>query len=140
MQRSNLSIVDALEHLIGMQSQAPNPPYISLWTRLDRFMHDSLSQLLLNRGAVRIALMRSTIFLVTKHDCMALRPLLQPVLDRGLKANFGRRLMDVDHNALAKVSRDLVESQPRTLNDLGKLLKEKWIDSDPVLSLQLHAP
>jgi hypothetical protein len=103
-------------------------------------MHDSLSQLLLNRGAVRNALMRSTIFLVTKHDCMALRPLLQPVLDRGLKANFGRRLMDVDHNALAKVSRDLVESQPRTLNDLGKLLKEKWIDSDPVLSLQLHAP
>jgi hypothetical protein len=131
MQRANLSIVDALEHLIGMQSQAPNPPYISLWTRLDRFMHDSLSQLLLNRGAVRIALMRSTIFLVTKHDCMALRPLLQPVLDRGLKANFGRRLTDVDHNALAKVSRDLVESQPRTLNDLGKLLKEKWIDSEP---------
>lgn len=131
IKRSNMSTSDALEHLIGMQSQTPNSPYISLWTRIDNFKHETLSQLLVNRNAVRIALMRSTIFLVTKRDCLALRPLIQPVLDRSLKANFGRRLKEVDHNELAKISRDLVESQPRTLEELGKLLKEKWEDTDP---------
>ncbi|AZU62511.1 winged helix DNA-binding domain-containing protein [Neobacillus mesonae] len=131
IKRSNMSIPEALEHLIGIQSQTPNSPYVSLWTRVDNFKHETLSQLLLNRDAVRIALMRSTIFLVTKRDCLALRPLIQPVLDRTLKANFGRRLTDVDNNELAKISRDLVESQPCTLEELGKLLKEKWEDTDP---------
>ncbi|MCS0824628.1 winged helix DNA-binding domain-containing protein [Cytobacillus firmus] len=131
IKRSNMSIPEALEHLIGMQSQTPNSPYVSLWTRIDNFKHETLSQLLLNRDAVRIALMRSTIFLVTRRDCLALRPLIQPVLDRTLKANFGRRLTDVDNNELAKISRDLVESQPCTLEELGKLLKEKWEDTDP---------
>ncbi|MGN7403295.1 winged helix DNA-binding domain-containing protein [Cytobacillus praedii] len=131
IKRTNMSIPEALEHLIGMQSQTPNSPYVSLWARIDNFKHETLSQLLLNRDAVRIALMRSTIFLVTKRDCLALRPLIQPVLDRTLKANFGQRLKDVDNNELAKISRDLVESQPRTLEELGKLLKEKWEDKDP---------
>ena len=131
IKRSNMSIPDALEHLIGMQSQTPNSPYVSLWTRIDNFKHETLSQLLLNRNAVRIALMRSTIFLVTKRDCLALRPLIQPVLDRTLKASFGRQLKDVDNNELAKISRALVESQPRTLDELGNLLKEKWQDTDP---------
>lgn len=131
IKRSNMSIPEALEHLIGMQSQTPNSPYVSLWTRIDNFKQETLSQLLLNHDAVRIALMRSTIFLVTKRDCLALRPIIQPVLDRTLKANFGQRLKDVDINELAKISRDLVESQPRTLEELGKLLKEKWEDKDP---------
>lgn len=126
-----MSTPDALEHLIGMQSQTPNSPYVSLWTRLENFKHETLSQLLLNRNAVRIALMRSTIFLVTKRDCLALRPLIQPVLDRTLKASFGRQLKDVDNNELAKISRALVESQPRTLDELGNLLKEQWEDTDP---------
>ncbi|MEX1031466.1 MAG: crosslink repair DNA glycosylase YcaQ family protein [Paenibacillaceae bacterium] len=64
MERVKLSVSDVLEQLVGLQSQAPNPPYIGLWTRIEGFEHDSLSQLLLNREAVRIALMRSTIFLV----------------------------------------------------------------------------
>lgn len=126
-----MSIPDVLEHLIGMQSQVPTSPYISLWSRIDNFGHESLSQLLLKRRAVRIALMRSTIFLVTKRDCMAIRPLMQPVMNRTLKASFGRGLKDLDYNELTKVSRNLVESQPRTLHELGELLKEKWNDSEP---------
>ncbi|GIN70262.1 hypothetical protein J14TS2_07370 [Bacillus sp. J14TS2] len=130
-----MSIPDALEHLIGMQSQTPNSPYVSLWTRVDNFKHETLSQLLLDRGVVRIALMRSTIFLVTKRDCLTLRPLIQPVLDKALKANFGRRLTDVDMNELTKISKDLVKSQPCTLGELGKLLKETWKIQIRLLSL-----
>lgn len=36
IKRSNMSTPDALEHLIGMQSQTPNSPYVSLWSRIGR--------------------------------------------------------------------------------------------------------
>src|SRR4051794_27691274 len=92
LRRAQLSAAETIAHLVGMQAQAPNPPYVGLWTRLDGFRHEELSGLIQNRGAVRIALMRSTIHLVTAEDCLFLRPLLQSVLDRGLAGNYGRRL------------------------------------------------
>src|SRR3954452_19130935 len=84
LRRQQLPALEMIAHLVGMQAQAPNPPYVGLWTRLDGFRHEELSGSIQNRGAVRIALMRSTIHLVTADDCLFLRPLLQPVLDRGL--------------------------------------------------------
>jgi hypothetical protein len=126
-----MSIPAVLEYLIGMQSQVPTSPYISLWSRKDNFEHESLSRLLVNRHVVLIALMRSTIFLVTKYDCLAIRPLMQSVMDRTLQANFGRGLKNLDYDEFSKVSRNLVESQPRTLNELSKILKKTWMDLEP---------
>lgn len=82
--RTDLPTLDAVRHLYGMQAQAPNPPYIGLWTRLEGFAHDDLARLLHERRVVRLSLMRSTIHLVTAEDCMALRPLLQPMMTRAL--------------------------------------------------------
>src|SRR5690606_7698631 len=72
LRRVELSAADAIEHLVGLQAQAPNPPYVALWTRLANFHPNELAGLLTGRRAVRIALMRSTIHLVTARDCLAL--------------------------------------------------------------------
>ena len=87
LRRQQLSALQAIEHLVGMQAQAPAPPYVGLWTRLKGFHPGELSQLILDRRAVRVALMRNTVHLVSARDCLALRPLVQPVIDRGLYAN-----------------------------------------------------
>ncbi|WP_036746796.1 winged helix DNA-binding domain-containing protein [Paenibacillus sp. UNC451MF] len=131
IERTRLPVGEVLEHLIGLQSQAPNPPYFGLWTRLKDFTQESLSQLLLNRQAVRIALMRSTIFLVTSRDCLTLRPLVQPVLDRGLKGNYGKYLNGIDLHAAGAYGRRLVEEKPLTFSEMGQLLQEQWPDCDP---------
>jgi hypothetical protein len=47
-----------------MQSQAPVPPYVWLWTRLERFRPDRLSRLLPKRRAVPIVPTRATVHLV----------------------------------------------------------------------------
>src|SRR6188472_4602145 len=84
---SDLPPLALIEHLGGLQSQAPNPPYIGLWTRLPTFQHEALSTLIRDRSAVRLALMRSTIHLVSADDSLWLRPLLQPVIERSFLSN-----------------------------------------------------
>jgi hypothetical protein len=133
LRRQKLSAIEAIEHLVGMQAQAPNPPYIGLWTRLEDFHPDELARLILDRRAVRIALMRNTVHLVTARDCLALRPVVQPVLDRGLYANRTHRasIERVDIEALVAAGRALLEERPRTAKELGELLRERWPDRDP---------
>jgi hypothetical protein len=75
---------------------------------------------------VRIALMRGTIHLVSARDCLALRPLVQPVLDRALATTYGRHLAGLDPGELAAAGRALTEQEPRTFSELGALLARQW--------------
>jgi hypothetical protein len=130
LRRSDMPVLAAVRHLVGLQAQAPNPPYVGLWTRLQSFHHEQLSQLILDRSIVRIALMRSTIHLVTADDCVTLRPILQAVQDRGLQGVFGKKLAELDLDALAAAGRALLEAQPLTLGELGKRLEAQWPQRD----------
>jgi hypothetical protein len=133
LRRRKLSAVEAIEHLVGMQAQAPAPPYVGLWTRLKDFHPDELARLILERRAVRIALMRNTVHLVSARDCLALRPLMQPVFDRTLYSTRANRahLEGIDIEALVAAGRALLEEKPRTAKELGELLQEQWPERDP---------
>jgi hypothetical protein len=121
----------AVEHLVAMQAQAPDPPYIGLWTRLKDFALRDLSDAVMERRVVRIALHRNTIHLVTAADCLAFRPILQSTMERALKTTFLPRLPGVDLDELAARGRELVEQEAMTFSVLGKALAERWPDADP---------
>ncbi len=125
------AVIAMVEHLCGLQAQAPFPPYYGLWSRLDGFQPGDLAELLVSRQVVRIALMRSTIHLVSARDCLALRPLIQPVLDRALPAIFRDRFAGLDTAALAAAGRALVDAEPRTFSELGGLLAPDWPGHSP---------
>ncbi|HCT77363.1 MAG TPA: hypothetical protein DGG94_20575 [Micromonosporaceae bacterium] len=130
LRRSQLSISEVLERVVGMQAQAPNPPYYGLWTRLEDFTTDQLAALVNSREVVRIALMRSTIHLVTAGDCLMLRPLMQPVHERGLQTGYGKAIADIDPASLVVAGRELVEKQPMTFATLGAELAARWPGRD----------
>jgi hypothetical protein len=130
LRREELSAETAIDRLVGMQAQAPNPPYVGLWTRLVGFRHEELAKLLTSRRAVRVAMMRSTIHLVTAERFFQLRPLLQPVLVRTLQAAFGRHLERIDRDAVAAHGRALLEERPLTLGEIGTLLATRWRNRD----------
>jgi len=131
LRRRELSTVEALEHLVGLQAQNPNAPYLALWTRLVDFCTDDLAELIAARKIVRIGLMRWTLHVVTARDCLALRPVLQPVMQRRMQACFGRHLGGVDLARLAELGRTLVEQEPRSLGDVGRLLSGEWPRHEP---------
>ncbi|HET6232414.1 MAG TPA: winged helix DNA-binding domain-containing protein [Longimicrobiaceae bacterium] len=136
LRRHALTAEEAIGRLGGMQSQAPNPPYIGLWSRLEGFRADALAGLMYERKVVRIALMRATIHLVTARDCLAWRPLLQPVIERGMRSSHGKRLGGADPAALAAVGRELVKEAPRTWEELADALGPRFPGADPAALAQ----
>lgn len=129
--RAPLEARAALTHLVGLQAQAPTPPYFGLWTRLEGFRPEHLSAMIERREAVRIALMRSTIHLVTAAEALALRPVVQPALDRQVRGSYGRALEGLDPDALADALRSAFDDGPLTFAAIGRYLAERWPDRDP---------
>jgi hypothetical protein len=122
-----------IEHLVGMQAQAPNAPYVGLWTRLVGFEAAELAGLMTDRAAVRAPLMRDTLHLVTARDFIALRPIFAPLLARRFRSSpFHRNLAGVDLDAVTETARGWLEERPRTGAELGRLLAERWPGRDPL--------
>ncbi|MEU6658220.1 winged helix DNA-binding domain-containing protein [Streptomyces sp. NPDC046821] len=128
LKRPAMSASAALEHLVGLQAQAPLPPYYGLWTRLEDFRPEELSDLLTGRQAVRVPLMRGTVHLVTSADFRALRPCVQPFLERSLATTFAKDLKGLDPADVADAGRALLEKAPHTVGDLTVALRTTWPD------------
>ena len=79
--------------------------------------------------------MRTTLHLVSARDALALRPVLQPLLERGFFSGSAedRRLGGMDFPALLAEGRACLDGQQLTAVALGKLLQAKWPDRDPEL-------
>src|SRR5579884_4266682 len=101
LRRVRIPAADAIARLVGMQAQVPSNPYVALWSRLEGFQPDDLSRMLVERGAVRAPLLRTTIHLVTARDCLTFAPLLLPVHARTVRNTaFGKGTEGVDLDAL----------------------------------------
>lgn len=134
LDRQRRDVAETLEHLVGMQAQLPNAPYVALWSRLEGFQAAQLSQLVADRRALRMLLMRGTIHLVTAADALVLRPAVQPALERDVYRNstFGRhRLEGLDMEAVLAAGRELVEAKPLTNVEIRDALARRWPDRDP---------
>jgi hypothetical protein len=126
LERRKLPVTQAIERLAGLQAQAPNPPYVGLWSRLEGFQREQLTASMQKRRIVRMSTMRSTLHLMTARDALAWRPLLDPVHQRGLLGNHTRALDGIDRAAVVAAGRALLDERPRTGAELGQALAARW--------------
>lgn len=132
LDRRRLGTATAVEHLVGLQAQEPQAPYVGLWSRIEGFIPESLSELLATRAAVRGLLMRSTLHLVTATDWSALRAITQEVNARGFRGSaFSKALVGVDIEEVLEHGRELLAERPLTRAELKVRLAERWPHLDP---------
>jgi hypothetical protein len=132
LRRSEMTVSRMLEHLVGMQSQAPNDPFIGLWSRLCGFHPDALSQMMIDRSAVRASLMRGTIHLVTADDYLRLQPLTWPLHERAFPSIDSGKKLDVARiPEVLEAGRGLLSLEPMTLKALGERLGAQFPAMDP---------
>lgn len=139
LERSDRGVLEAVEHLVGLQAQAPFPPYYALWSRLADFDPDRLAELVTDRSVVRIALMRSTVHLVSAADARLLRPLTQPAMVRGVRGTaWGRQIAHIDPEEIAAAVRADLAEAPLTGHEIGTRLTARWPDA-PAQGLAIMA-
>ncbi|GGS84749.1 winged helix DNA-binding domain-containing protein [Nonomuraea spiralis] len=123
LERADLPALEVIGHLVAMQAQEPNWPYVGLWTRIRHFTHADLTTLLAEGRVVRSGLLRSTMHLTVAGDFRRLRPVLQPVLDRTAgSAHFRRNNAGLDPAALVAEGRALLRTGPLPRRDLARHL------------------
>jgi hypothetical protein len=129
--RDDMPSLLAVEHLVGMQAQAPLAPYVGLWSRLEGFDPRDVAAAIEGRTAVRTSLMRSTIHLVTARDAFALRSWTQAALTRGFASSpFSKRLEGIDIESLVAYGREIVSDASLSRAALGRSLAVRWPDGD----------
>lgn len=137
LERVDVPIGEAVEHLVGLQAQAPMPPYYGLWSRLESFDPHPLGRMLTEREVVRLTLMRGTIHLVTVRDAGFLRSLLHAAIERKT-TQAARHMGDVGPQRLTEVVRELLADGPLTAREIARGLAERGIGGDAVAHEAAH--
>ncbi|NYI04659.1 winged helix DNA-binding domain-containing protein [Allostreptomyces psammosilenae] len=127
LDRADLSALDAVAHLCGLQAQEPQEPFVGLWSRLRAFDPAVLSDLLTRRSVVRTHLMRRTVHLLTADDVLAWRARHDTMLRQRVLGTYRRELEGVDLDELAAAGRTVMaDGEPRTMSELVGELAERW--------------
>jgi hypothetical protein len=135
-------VAAAVERLGGLQAQEPGPPFVGLWSRIEGFEGDALTDALHRREVVRATLMRGTLHLVSAPDFAALRPPIQPVLSEGLRM-LRDRAKGLELDQVLPAARDLLEERPRTFSQLRELLQQRFPAVNPRalgFAVRMHLP
>ncbi|MEO8469458.1 MAG: winged helix DNA-binding domain-containing protein [Chloroflexota bacterium] len=134
LERSNMSVEDAIDAIGGMQTQYAPSGYVGLWTRLAHFERDALTRTLEDRSVVQATLLRTTIHMVTSRAfwlyAIGIRDsrrrwairVAQPTGDRATMEALAGRVRE----ALAAGPRHIKELGPDGAGFLGNLAV--WVD------------
>ena len=123
--------IEVLDRCVGLQSQDPRAAFFGLWSRIEDFDPLELDELLTDREVVRMALLRSTIFLIDAEDARWIRPLADPTLRRELTDIHAPKLVDADPAGVLASAEELLAGRELTGAELGRELATRHPAENP---------
>jgi hypothetical protein len=130
LERVDEDILEVLDRCVGLQSQDPRAAFYGLWSRIADFDPLDLDDLMTDRDVVRMALLRSTVFLMDAEDARWVRPLAQASLDGELRSNHAKRLAGAELAEVAHYGRQLLSGTQLPVKTLKDSLAERWPDAE----------
>ncbi len=132
LERSHRETPDAVEHLVGLQAQAPLAPYVALWSRLDGFDPDAAGAALQRRELVRTHAMRATVHLFSRRDALGIRALCMPMLAARYRSSpIAALVPGVDLDAVRERTRSFATATALSRVELGRRLSDAFPGSPP---------
>ena len=123
LERARLPVDETLERVGGLQAQIASAPYVGLWSRVQGFRRDDLTDLLRSREVVKSSMMRATLHLTTARDFLVLRPAVQPAINRFFYSVIRRRTPGVEPARIVAAAAACLR-EPHTFAELRAALAE----------------
>ena len=124
LERGRLPLPRALEGIGGIQAQYAPSMYIGLWSRLDGFERDALTQALHRRSVVQATLMRATIHLVSRRDYWPFAVAIRE--RRSARARVYKTSEREFEHAAERIRAFLVDGPKRDREIVAALGRETW--------------
>ena len=121
LERSTMSIPEAVEQVGGLQTQYAPSGYVGLWTRLTDFRREALTVALEERSVVQATLMRSTIHVVSAREFWRYAMGVRQARRTWALRMPGPRGDEAGHLEAAAQMREALADGPRTVKELGEL-------------------
>ncbi len=123
LERSTLSIPDAVEQVGGLQTQYAPSGYVGLWTRLAGFERAALTRALEERTVIQATLMRVTIHVVSRREFWLYALGVRQARREQWRRTFGRLTGAGEEGteAAADRIRAALADGPRSVKELGDL-------------------
>ncbi|MFE3203583.1 winged helix DNA-binding domain-containing protein [Embleya sp. NPDC059237] len=126
-ERTRRPAAQVVRHLVAMQAQEPNWPYVGLWSRIAEFRHAELTDLYTDKDVVRGPLLRGTQHLAAAEDYAWIRPHFQPAPGTELRASYyAAETRGLEPDELAATGRELLADGQLARRELGRLLGERY--------------
>jgi hypothetical protein len=122
LERASLSIPKALERIGGIQAQYAPSMYIGLWSRLDGFERDDLTEALEKKKVVQGTMMRQTIHLVSAADWWPMQLAVREPRRENWEAYGDRKKSKKAVLAGAKKLKKAMASEPMSPKEIDALI------------------
>ena len=117
LERSPLSITDAIEQVGGLQTQYAPSGYVGLWTRLLDFRRDDLTRALEDGSVIQATLLRGTIHMVSKREFWR-----YAIGIRRARQDWAAALpTGTDLRSKSTALREALADSPKTVKELGEM-------------------
>ena len=118
LKREKVTALEAIERLMGLQSQLPRPPYVGLWTRLEGFERKALLDLYEKRAVVRATSMRGTLHLLTAKDFLQFRAVFTAMLEKSIAQVLRERAAGLEVGRVCAQAETFLADGPRTFEEI----------------------